>query len=194
MDARICDRRQRRWLLLPLIVLAAALPAAGAGPPAAPGLSGSWRLVPQRSDDVRGEIVASLGSAYTKGDVRDDSPRVWIREWLLRQAEQPGDVLLTVEQDAKEFRSGLGDDVRIYYFGREATRQGPLGGLRRANVRREGERVVVEEKAVKGGGRIEEAYQLQPDGSLLVGWRLEHKTLQKPLDLRLVFERATPQR
>ncbi len=175
------------WLLAGAAAFVAAQPA-----PKGSDLSGRWVLVIQHSDDVREKIVDSLGTGYTQGDVKQDSPRVWIHDWLMRQAEQPSAIVLTVEQGPGEFRSFLGDETRIYYFGREATREGPLGGLRKATVRREGDRVVVEEKAVKGSGRIVETYQLQPDRTLLVTWHLEHKSMRKPLDLRLSFRRAAP--
>ncbi len=160
--------------------------------PARSDLSGRWVLVTQHSDDVREKIVDSLGTGYSQGDIKADSPRVFIHDWLMRQAEQPSAMVLTVEQGPTEFRSFLGEETRIYYFGREATRQGPLGGLRKATVRREGDRVVVEEKAGKGSGRIVEVYEPRPDGTLLVSWHLEHKAMRKPLDLRLSFRRAAP--
>jgi hypothetical protein len=160
---------------------------------AAPDLSGSWRFVAERSDPVREKIVAALGGAYSQGDVREDAARVWIRSWLLQQAQEPAARVLSIEQNATELRSGLADDIRIYYFGRDTTRQGPGGGLRKASVRQEGARLIVEEKAVKGSGHIVETYELQPDGrTLLVTWRLEHKALHQPLELKLLFEKVQP--
>ncbi|HXY41322.1 MAG TPA: hypothetical protein VEQ10_16730 [Vicinamibacteria bacterium] len=159
-----------------------------AAPPS--DMNGRWELVPQHSDDVREKVEESLGTGYSRGDIKEDSPRVLIHDWLVQQAEKPSRLVLTIEQGPAEFRSFLGDEVRIYYFGREATREGPLGGLRKATVRRERDRVVVEEKAVKGSGRILETYELRPDGSLLLTWHLEHKSMQKPLDLRLSFRKA----
>ncbi len=177
---------RRGGLACLLAVCATALPAL-----AAPDLSGRWDFVRQRSDDVREKIIASLGSEYSKGDIREDAPRVWIRDWLLRQAEEPAARVLTIEQSPTEFKSFLGDEVRNYYFGRETTRQGPGGGMRKASVRWEGERLVVEEKAAKGSGHIVEIYELQGDGrTLLVRWRLEHKSMRQPLELKLAFERA----
>ena len=162
---------------------------------AAPNLSGTWTLVQQRSDDVREKIVASLGLGYAQDDVRPDAPRLWVPDWLLAQAENPGAPTLTIEQAATQLKTGTGDDVRIYYFGRETTRQGPGGVLCKASVRWNGNRVIVEEKAEKGSGHVVEVYELQPDGrSLLVTWRLEHKTMRQPLELRLAFQKAAPQK
>lgn len=185
------SRRVRRRGLAAIAVTGVALVLLPALVLATPDLAGSWQFVPERSDDVRAKIVASLGSGHSQGDIREDSPRVWIRAWLLQQADAPVAQGLTIEQNANEFKSGLGDEVRTYYFGREATRQGPGGGLRKATVRWDGERLVVEERAVKGSGHIVETYELQPDGhGLLVVWRLEHKAMSQPLELRLAFEKA----
>ncbi len=155
-------------------------------------LSGRWEFQPPQSDNVHDKIVASLGSASSQGDIRKDSPRLWIRSWLLRQADQPGPLVLTIEQNAKEFKSGLGDEIRTYYFGRESSRQGPGGVLRKATVSWVGERLLVDEKAAKGSGHVVEVYQRQADGSLLVTWRLEHDALIQPLELKLVFRKASP--
>ncbi len=175
-------------LLLAALLAALVAPAV----PAPADLSGSWEFVQQRSDDIRDGIVASLGADYANADVHGDAPRLWIRDWLLDQAERPQQRVLTIEQDAAEFRVGIGDELRVYYFGRAAAREGP-GGLLRATVRRDGGRVVVEERAVKGSGHIVESYELQPDGrGLLATWRLSHKGLRVPLELRLAFRKALP--
>ena len=160
---------------------------------ATPDLSGSWTFVPKRSDDVRAKIVDAAGIAYTQGDIKKDAPRAWIREWLIAQAAQPDAHILTVEQSPAEFKTGMGDEVHNYYFGRDTTRQGPGGGLRKATVRWQGEQIVVQERAEKGSGRIDEVYTLLPDGrTLVVAWRLEHKSLRQPLELKLVFEKTAP--
>jgi hypothetical protein len=168
-------------------VLLAATPAAAAPP----DFSGTWTFVQQKSDDVGAKLRESLGPAYTSGDIKKDEPRVWIRQWFLDQAQKPETRVLTIEQSATEFHTGLGDEVRLYYFNRESTRQGPGGVLRRATVRWQGEQLVVEEKAEKGSGHIVEIYSLLPGGkALAVAYRLEHKALPQPLELKLVFEKT----
>ena len=85
----------------------------------------------------------------------------------------------------------MGDEVNIYYFGREATSMGPAGGNLRASIHWQGEQIVTEEKEAKGKGRITAVYSLQPGGkSLLVEWKLEHPTLEQPLSVRLAFDRV----
>jgi hypothetical protein len=164
----------------------AALPAADAKP----DFSGTWTFVQKRSDDLREKITLAVGPAATSGDIRKDSPRVWIRTWLMGVMEKPDAGVLTIEQTPTEFRSGTGDDVRFYYFNRESTRQGEGGGLRKASARWQGEQVIVEERAEKGSGLIREVYTLEPGGkTLVVDWSLEHKSLKQPLVLKLVFEK-----
>lgn len=173
-----------------MVVPAVSAPA----PETGPDLSGTWQFVQRRSDDVKEKVLASVGPDATSGDIRKDAPRLWIRNWLLGVGEKPDAGTLTIEQTPTEFRSGTGGDLRVYYFGRESTRQGEGGGpLRKATVRWEGSRLVVEERAEKGSGRIREVYSLEPGGRmLLVEWHLEHKALRQPLDLRLAFEKRAP--
>lgn len=187
--------RDKTPLRLAAVVAATALlvPAALPAADAKPDFNGTWKFVQKRSDDLREKILASAGPAYTQGDVKKDTPRVWIRSWLLGITEKPDAGVLTVEQSPTEFRSGTGDDLRLYYFNRESARQGEGGGLRRASVRWQGQQIVVEERAEKGSGRITEVYTLEPGGkTLVVDWTLEHKSLQQPLVLKLVFEKSAP--
>lgn len=186
-DRRIGRRTPGIFLVAACAVLLSSAPIC-----AETDLSGRWEFQPPQSDNVHDKIVASLGSASSQGDIRKDSPRLWIRSWLLRQADQPGPLVLTIEQSAKEFKSGLGDEIRTYYFGRESSRQGPGGVLRKATVHWVGERLLVDEKAAKGSGHVLEVYERQADGSLLVTWRLEHDALLQPLALKLVFRKASP--
>jgi hypothetical protein len=183
----------RRTLLLPAAVatlLALLAPAALPAADARPDFSGTWAFVQKRSDDVREKIVASLGPDYSSGDIKKDSARIWLRAWLIGVTEKPDAGILTIEQTPTEFRSGTGDDIRLYYFDRESTRQGEGGPLRRAAVRWQGDQVIVEERAEKGSGRTREVYTLEPGGkTLVVDWSLEHKSLKEPLVLKLVFQK-----
>jgi hypothetical protein len=155
-----------------------------------PDFSGTWAFVQKKSDDLREKIDRAVGPAATSGDIRKDEPRVWIRSWLLGVMEKPAAGLLTIEQTPTEFRSGTGDDIRHYYFTRESTRQGEGGGLRRVSAKWDGNQVIVEERAEKGGGLIREVYTLEPGGHTLdVEWLLQHKSLKEPLVLKLVFEK-----
>jgi hypothetical protein len=86
----------------------------------------------------------------------------------------------------------MGDEVNIYYFGREATSEGPAGGNLRVSISWQGAQIVTQEREAKGKGRITATYSLQPGGrSLLVDWTLEHPTFVQPLSVRLAFDRVS---
>jgi hypothetical protein len=179
-------------LRLPALALAAALavPAVAWAGDDHPNMSGVWRFNPKRSDDLREKILDSVGSDYTQGDAKKEVVRVFIHNWLMGAVEHPESTVLTVEQTSTEFKSGLGDEVSIYYFGREATSRGPGGGMLKVTVQWQGDQIVTEEHQTKGGGQIKAIYSLLPDGkNLILAWRLEHPTIKKPLDVRMMFDR-----
>jgi hypothetical protein len=157
-----------------------------------PDFTGTWTFVPQRSDDLPRKIAAAVGPDFTVGNKKSEQARVWIRSWLEGITQDPEKRILAIEHTATEFRSGMGDEVNIYYFGREATSEGPAGGILKVTVAWQGDQVVTEEKQAKGKGRITSVYTLQPGGkSLQVDWRLEHESMKVPLEVRLAFDRVT---
>ncbi len=178
-------------LLLALALLAPALATAADGQP---NFSGTYTFVAQKSDDLRAKIAAAVGPDFTVGSKKSEQARVWIRSWLEGVTEDPEKRILTIEHTATEFHSGMGDEVNIYYFGREATSMGPGGGNLRVSIAWQGAQIVTQEKEAKGKGRITATYSLQPGGkSLLVDWTLEHPTLEQPLSVRLAFDRVAAQ-
>ena len=179
--------------LVPALVVLLALlaPAIVSAADAKPDFSGTWTFVRQRSDDLSQKVASSVGPASTVGSDKSEQVRVWIRSWLEGLAEDPKSRVLTIVQTPTEFKSGLGDEVNIYYFGREATSQGPGGGSNKVTVAWQGSQIVTEEKQAKGKGRIKAVYTLQPGGrALQVDWRLEHDSMKHPLDVRLAFDRT----
>lgn len=175
-------------LLTALAILAPALATAEDG---RPNFSGTYALVPKKSDDLKARTAAAVGPDYTIGNKKSEQARVWIRRWLEGVTEDPERRFLTIEHTATEFKAGMGDEVNTYYFGREATSRGPSGGNLRVSVSWQGEQIVTEEKEAKGKGRITVVYSLQPGGkSLQVDWKLEHGSMQQPLSVRLAFDRA----
>jgi hypothetical protein len=154
-----------------------------------PDFSGVWVFNEKRSDDLRAKVEEAVGPEASQGDIKRDIVRIWIRQWLLSVLEDPESRYLTVEQSEKDFKSGLGDEVAIYYFGRVASSRGPAGGTLRVRVRWEGSQLITEE-ASNDGGRITAVYTLLPPGdTLLIGYRLEHKSLKKPLEVAMFFDR-----
>jgi len=183
--------RKNLTLAGPALALAILLPAAASAADGKPDFTGTWTFAQQRSDDLRGKIAAAVGPDYTVGNKKSEQARVWIRSWLEGVTEDQEKRILTIEHTPTEFKSGMGDEVNIYYFGREATGSGPAGGKLKVTVAWQGEQVVTEEKEAKGKGRITAVYTLQPDGkSLLVNWKLEHGSMQQPLEVRLAFDRV----
>jgi len=173
------------------LVLAFLAPSVVSAAEGKPDLSGTWTFVQQRSDDLSQKVAESVGPASTVGSDKSEQVRVWIRSWLEGLREDPKNRVLTIVQTPTEFKSGLGDEVNIYYFGREATSQGPGGGNNRVTVAWQGSQIVTEERQPKGKGRIKTVYTLQPGGrSLRVDWHLEHDSMKQPLDVRMAFDRT----
>jgi hypothetical protein len=183
--------RKTTTLALPALALAILLPPAASIAQARPDFTGTWTFAPQRSDDLPRKIAAAVGPDFTLSNKKSEQARVWIRTWLEGFSEDAEKRILTIEQTATEFKSGAGDEVNIYYFGREATSNGPGGGKLKVTVAWQGDQIVTEEKLVKGKGRIRAVYALQPGGkSLQVDWHLEHDSMKQPLDVRLAFDRV----
>jgi hypothetical protein len=168
-----------------------ALPAGVAAADSRPNLTGTWHFNHQKSQDLQQKIAEAVGPAYTLSGDKSEQVRTWIRSWLEGIAEDPEKRILTIEHTASEFKSGMGDEVNIYYFGREATSRGPGGGNNKVTVLWQGDQIVTEEKQAKGKGRIKAVYTLEPGGqSLRVDWHLEHDSMKQPLDVRLAFDRV----
>jgi hypothetical protein len=173
------------------LLLALPVPALAGAADGKPDFSGTWTFVRQRSDDLSQKVAESVGPASTVGSKKSEQVRVWIRSWLEGLREDPQNRVLTIVQTPTEFKAGLGDEVNIYYFGREATSQGPGGGNNKVTVAWQGNQIVTEERQTKGKGRIKAVYTLQPGGrALQVDWHLEHDSMKKPLEVRLAFERT----
>jgi hypothetical protein len=179
--------RFRSLVVPPILLVLGAVAALAQGPP---DFSGQWRFNPQRSDDVRAAVAESVGPAYASGDARKEAARSELRAWLLAVVEKPDSQLLTVEQTAAEFRYGFGDDVAIFYFAREGTRQAASGEKDRTRLRWQGQQLLVEQVGDRGT-RATTIFTPLPGGrQLSLTFRMENKALRKPLDLRLGFDRV----
>jgi len=190
----------KTWILAPA---AAALLLGGLAQAAdPPNLSGQWKLERKRSDDAAALIEQVAGSAQVKGggasgltilpegNTRSEVERVELRDWMMGIASQLES--LEVQQSPEEIRLALSDTVRIFYFGREHVREDNLGRKLKCRVRWNGQQLVTEEDGEKGL-RLREVFTLEPANDWLVqAVYFESPLLKKPLELRLVYTRATP--
>lgn len=195
MSARVPSARTAWLLVVGFSLLAPAGPGRAAPDradqaPARPDFSGVWVFNARRSDDLRQVVEEAAGPSHTQGDAKREVVRAWIRKWLLGVLENPDSRYLTIEQSARDFKAGVGDDVSIYYFGREASSRGPAGGTLKVTVSWKGSQLLTEEKS-DDGGRIVCLYTMLPgNDSLIVAYLLEHRTLKKPLEARMIFDRV----
>ena len=179
--------------LAPLLALALLAPAGSQAQGQKPNFTGTWAFVQKRSDNLQEAIAKAVGPEYTVGNKKSEQARVWIRSWLESTTSDPAKRTLTIEHTPTEFKSGMGEELNIYYFGREATSMGPGGGNLKVSVTWKDNQIVTEEREAKGKGVITAVYTLVPDGkTLLVAWRLEHESLLAPLDVRMAFEKVSP--
>jgi hypothetical protein len=182
-----------RYFLLCLLA-GLLVPAIGSGADDHPDFSGVWVFNETRSDDLRAKVEESVGPEATSGDIKQDFVRIWIRQWLLGVLDDPESRYLTVEQSSDNFKTGLGDEISTYYFGRVASSRGPAGGTLRVRVNWQGGQLVTEE-ASKDGGRITAVYTMLPPGNtVLIRYRLEHKSLRQPLEVSMFFDREEESR
>lgn len=170
-----------------------------------PDLSGTWRLDPKASDDIQAKVEAAAGPDRSAGGGSDKSKftilprgggstevdRIQLRRYLLEQVAGYED--LEIEQDAREIRLARGNDtLRLFAFDRERTRESDVGGRTKARARWDGPQLVIEEEGEDA--KLVEAFTLVPDGKRLThAIRLEAKSLQAPLELRLMYNRVEPE-
>jgi hypothetical protein len=173
------------------VTLAFLLPAFSWAQTAKPDFTGTYTFVPKRSTDLKDAITKAAGRDYTTSGKSSELVRLSIRKWLEGVTSDGDKRILTIEQTAAAFKAGLGDEVNIYYFGREALSSGPGEGSLKVTVTWKGDQIITQERQTKGKGAITTAYTLLPDGKLLLAvWRLEHESLLQPLEVNLFFERV----
>jgi hypothetical protein len=157
-----------------------------------PDFSGTWHLVPGRSEDVDAAVLAAAGPEHTQGGSKGEVDRVRFREWLLEVLDRRTERIVVIDLRPTEVEISLGDDVAIFYFGRESTRQSPQGERLRCSLRWEDDTLVAEEKGEKGT-HIVRSFALLPDrGELVMALLWEAKPLRHPLNVRMVFARPNP--
>jgi hypothetical protein len=172
------------------VALLAALLSAGlgltAGAAAPVDFSGKWILNPQRSDDIAAAIGNATGPETLKGR-SDKFDRLAVQRWMKARAEEISK--LEIEQTPTEIKFLDEGTVSIFYFGRKHVRQIGTEKLE-CQTRWQGSQLVIEQDAAIGL-RMAELLTLLPEGKQLISAvRFEGKPLQKPLEVRLIYDRA----
>jgi hypothetical protein len=185
-------------------ILAGVLAVVALGAPALaepPDFSGSWRLNPQRSENAREKIEQATGPASIKGAGLDGGRERWVprgeggevervrlREDMLAAADQLEQ--LEIAQSPTEIKIAQGELTRIFYFGREHTRQTEGGEKLKARSSWKGQQLVIDQEGEKGL-RIIQVFTLLPGGRQVIhALRYESPVLHQPLEIKLLYDRA----
>lgn len=177
---------------------------------APPDLSGAWALNRSLSDDAAAKVkevagpdvmtsTTTLGGRFWPGrqggalslsprtSYGRDEDRINLRQFLLETVA--GFAQLEIEQTAEEVKTIHREDgVRIFNLERESSGAGPQGTRLVRRARWQGEQLTLESES--GKTKLVEVLKLER-GQLRCALRYEAKALTKPLELRLVYDRAT---
>ena len=172
--------------------------ARAAGPP---DFSGSWTINRGLSDDVAARVAEVAGAdavagAHTFGGITflprssygKDVDRVSLRQLLLDSVAALEH--LEIEQSPDEVKVMQGEDgVRLFYAKRDSTGVALDGAKLTRRMRFEGEQLKLESVSEKK--RTIEVLTLVPSRSQLIhAIHYENELLKKPLELKLVYDRA----
>jgi hypothetical protein len=186
----------RSTLLAAAVVLAAHSYAWPADPP---DFSGSWRLDPARSDDVKARVEEAAGPAQASGGTspltilpvpgtKASVERVEMREAMLKLVGQLDH--LEIEHQPTEIKLFHGDEIaRTFYFGRESFREDFMGRKLKCRTKWKDGQLTLEEEGDKGRRRVETLTLVPSAGLLIEAVRWEDGLLKKPLEVRLVYTR-----
>jgi len=166
-----------------------------------PDFNGKWRLNAERSDNARAKIEEATGPASVQGAGADGGRERWLprgeggevdrvrfREQMLALADQLDS--LEIKQSATEINVAHGELSRIFYFGREHVRETESGEKVKARTSWKGDQLVVDEQGAKGL-RIIEIFTMLPGGNQVIqNLRYESSSFPKPLELKLLYDRA----
>jgi hypothetical protein len=186
---------------IPALLAALLLGLPAAAPADGTDFSGKWVLDPERSDNLPARVEKAAGPGQVKeggasgltwlpeANTRSEVERVELRDWLLGVASQLD--RLEIQQKADEIKLYQGDEiVRIFYFGRESTRNDGRGRKLRCRTRWQGPQLVLEEEGEKDGAKVIEVMTLVPAANqLLHVVRFENRLLKQPLELKMVYVR-----
>lgn len=182
-----------------MVLALGAPPRVGAEGP--PDFSGSWTINRSLSDDPAARVAEvagpdTLAGARTFGGITflprasygKDVDRVSLRQLLLDSVAALDN--LEIEQTPEEIKVMQGEDgVRIFHLKRESTGAGLGGGKLTRRMRFTGEQLTLESES--GKRRTIELLTLVPTRHQLIhAIHYESELLKKPLELKLVYDRA----
>jgi hypothetical protein len=166
-----------------------------------PNFSGSWTINRSLSDDVTARVAEAAGAdavagAHTFGGITflprssygKDVDRVSLRQLLIDSVAALDHLEIT--QTADEVKVIQGEDgIRTFYAKRDSTGVALDGAKLTRRMRFEGEQLKLESE--NGKRRTIELLTLVPARSQLIhAIHFEHELLKKPLELKLVYDRA----
>lgn len=193
-----------------LAVLTVCVPSQSAAQ-AAPDFSGEWALNRWLSEDATAKVKEVAGPDMITGAKTGggqplgvhvgplrvpvplasqgrEAARISLRQFLLETVAAPD--RLEIEQTAEEVKAIRGEDgVRIFKLNRESSGTGVLGTKLVRRARWQGEQLTLESQS--GKTKVLEVLTLVPARNQLIHTlRYEAEALGKPLELRLVYDRA----
>lgn len=196
LPLRFCSR-----LVFVVAFASAADASARAQAPAPADFTGSWLLNPKMSDDVKTKIEAATGPANMSGTKglgllpwpgeMKEPQRVEFRQFLLDRVGFFERVAIRQTPSQIEIVHGE-DDVRIYYFGREHARNDAQGRMLQCRNRWEGAQLVIEEDGQDKSKLIQVLTAVPSRRQLVYNVRLHHAGLKEPVELKLLYDLATP--
>lgn len=164
---------------------------------ASDALSGSWLRNPDLSDDAEQKIETAAQAMFDKATrggrniPLDDIAQIQKRlQFVIATFVQFAD-MLDIEEAGGELHIDDGEGrVRIFYVdGKKHQRQTPDGAKLETICRRDGHRIVVEQK-LERGGKIQETYVPTSEGDRMeLTVRFESKQFKHPLIVRNVYDR-----
>jgi hypothetical protein len=192
----------RHALAAPLTAALLTLTPAQAHAQASPDFSGSWKINRGLSDDAKAKVAEVAGpesiaggdrtlgwNAFLPRNYGSGVERVNVREFLMKAIS--GLEEFEIEQSADEVKTIHGDEgVRIFNLKRASSGTGAGGTTVTRRTRWQGEQLVLESES--GEAKLVEVLTLVPSRSQLIhALHYEAKVLKKPLDLRLVYDKAS---
>ena len=166
-----------------------------------PDFSGSWKINRPLSDDAKAKVAEVAGpdtvagggrtlgwNAFLPRDYGSGVDRVNVRELLMKAIS--GLEEFEIEQTADEVKTIHGDEgVRIFNLKRPSSGTGGGGVKLTRSTRWQGEQLVLESES--GEAKLIELLTLVPSRNQLIdALHYEAKVLKKPLELKLMYDKA----